>query len=271
MQNSDPTSTRKQTRQHGVFVRSSPGIQSLDRGMQLLRAFLGGATHLTNAELAERCALPRSTVSRLTRTLVDNRFLEYDAKQSVYRLAPVFLSFGACYHQGHTDMAAVLPLVQDTAEREAVNISLAVRDGVHMVYLASFRYDQGPIQRVVNTGFRVPIEHFASGHALIAASPPKAQEQLFEQLGVLHGRDWPAQLKRIELSIAQYQTHGFCTLDSVPGLAAVATALRTADDSLCALVVTATRPANAHTAPTRDLPGLLQSLTQAMQARWGHA
>ena len=35
-------------------VRSTGGSQSLERGMRLLRAFLTGASELTNAELAER-------------------------------------------------------------------------------------------------------------------------------------------------------------------------------------------------------------------------
>lgn len=267
MRNHEGASTRAQTKQSGMFVRSTAGSQSLERGMRLLRTFLGGATHLTNAELAERCDLPRPTVSRLTRSLVDGGFLEFDAEQSVYRLAPVCLSLGASYRQGRTEFEAVMPLLRETAQRESVNVGLLVRDGVHMVYLASFREGRGPVRRVVNTGGRIPIENYASGHALIAAMPPAAQTRLLDQLANAYGKGWPALRNRIQQSIAQYQRLGYCTLDSVPGLVALATALRTADDSLCALVLTKQANEAQCTPPNKQLEVLL-SLAREMQQAW---
>ena len=67
-------STRARTLATGTFVRSTKGSQSLERGLALLRAFRTGTLALSNAELAERCQLPRPTVSRLTRSLVDAGF-----------------------------------------------------------------------------------------------------------------------------------------------------------------------------------------------------
>jgi hypothetical protein len=67
-------STRARTQATGTFVRSTPGSHSLERGLALLRAFRHGVDVLTNAELADRAQLPRPTVSRLTRSLVDAGF-----------------------------------------------------------------------------------------------------------------------------------------------------------------------------------------------------
>lgn len=268
MRNHEKTSTRAQTRQSGVFVRSTGGSQSLERGMRLLRAFLGGATELTNAELAERCDLPRPTVSRLTRSLVDGGFLEYDSEQSVYRLAPVCLSLSASYHQSHTECASVLPLLRETAQRESVNIGLLVNDGVHMVYLASFREGRGPIKRLVNTGSRIPIESYASGHALIAAMQPATQKQLLDRLAEAHGAAWPPLRKRIQQSITQYKRLAYCTLDSVPGLIALARAVRAPDGALCVVVLTMTQADDGHEKPIAKLAKMLQSLVQAMEKTW---
>lgn len=239
--------------------------------MRLLRAFLGGTTELTNAELAERCGLPRPTVSRLTRSLVDGGFLEFDAEQSVYRLAPVFLSLSASYHLSHAEGAAVLPLLRETAQRESVNIGLLVRDGVHMVYLASFREGRGPVRRVVNTGSRIPIENYASGHALIAAMQPAAQAQLLDRLADAHGTAWPAQRKRIQQSIAQYNRLGYCTLNSVPGLMVVASALRPPDGSLCAVVLTTAQTDEGHDTLIDKLAESLQNLAHQMKATWNRS
>lgn len=268
MRNHEPSSTRAQTKQSGVFVRSTGGSQSLERGMRLLRAFLTGASELTNAELAERCDLPRPTVSRLTRSLVDGGFLEFDAKQSLYRLAPIFLSLSASYHQGHGEFAAVLPLLKETARRESVNASLLVRNGMHMVYLASFREGRGPIRRMVDTGSRIPIESYASGHALIAAMQQVARTQLLDQLANAHEAGWPQLRKRIDKSIAQYKRLGYCTLESVPGLFAFATALRTPGESLCALVLTSSQTRDANGAVPVDLPSVLLNLAQEVKQSW---
>lgn len=266
MRNHDIPSTRAQTRQSGQFVRSTPGSQSLARGMRLLRAFLGGATQLTNAELAERCALPRPTVSRLTRALVEGGFLEFDVAQSVYRLSPVHLSLAAIYQQDHPAFAQALPLLRESARKASVNLGLLVRDGLQMVYLASYREAGGPVRRLVGTGSRIPIERYASGHALIADLPPAAREALLAQLAEVHGQTWPRLARQIQRSIAQCQRQGHCTFQSVPGLWAMATALRAPDGTPCALVLTV--PADGAGAPATRWPRLLKSLARDVQARW---
>ena len=48
----------------------SPANRSLERGIEILRAFRPGSELLANGDLAERTGLSRSTVSRLTQTLV---------------------------------------------------------------------------------------------------------------------------------------------------------------------------------------------------------
>ena len=49
---------------------SSPANRSLERGVEILRAFRPGSALLGNGDLAERTGLSRATVSRLTQTLV---------------------------------------------------------------------------------------------------------------------------------------------------------------------------------------------------------
>ena len=54
--------------------RRTPGAvlnRSLERGLLLLRAFGPGADTLGNSDLVGRTGLPKATVSRLARTLVE--------------------------------------------------------------------------------------------------------------------------------------------------------------------------------------------------------
>src|SRR4051794_31528785 len=78
----------------------SPTNRSLERGIELLRAFRQGSELLGNGELAERTGLSKSTVSRLTQTLVGTGMLQLDRERRAYRLAPAVLSLGHAMRSG---------------------------------------------------------------------------------------------------------------------------------------------------------------------------
>jgi DNA-binding IclR family transcriptional regulator len=79
---------------------SSPSNRSLERGVEILRAFRPGSELLGNGELAERTGLPKSTVSRLTQTLVAVGMLQAESALRAYRLAPAVLSLGHAMRTG---------------------------------------------------------------------------------------------------------------------------------------------------------------------------
>ena len=56
--------------------------RSLERGIEILRAFRPGSDLLGNGELAERTGLSPATVSRLTQTLVGAGLLEHDRRRA---------------------------------------------------------------------------------------------------------------------------------------------------------------------------------------------
>jgi len=113
------TSSRQRSRATGRFIRETPGSRSLERGLALLRAFRQGGPALTNADLAERVGLPRPTVSRLTRSLVDSGFLSFDFEQRAYRLTPVYLSLALVYRDDFPELDLALPAMRAVAEMVA--------------------------------------------------------------------------------------------------------------------------------------------------------
>src|SRR5690349_11044042 len=76
------------------------GNRSLERGIEILRAFRPGVDTIGNGEIAERTGLPRSTVSRLTKTLVEFGMLDEVRAERSYRLAASVLSFGHAVRMG---------------------------------------------------------------------------------------------------------------------------------------------------------------------------
>lgn len=59
-----------------MFVRDTPGVRSLERGLQLLRAFRPGITSLSNAELAERVGSTGPSCWRRVRQLEEAGILK---------------------------------------------------------------------------------------------------------------------------------------------------------------------------------------------------
>src|SRR4051794_8527803 len=74
--------------------------RSLERGMEILRAFRPGSALLGNSEIAERTGLSPATVSRLTQTLVVAGMLAHDRSARAYRLAAPVLSLAHAMRTG---------------------------------------------------------------------------------------------------------------------------------------------------------------------------
>lgn len=63
-------------------------IQVVSRAFDIVRCFEGRSIRLGNRDIADRCGLPRSTVSRLTLTLTQIGQLIYLPQEQKYALGP---------------------------------------------------------------------------------------------------------------------------------------------------------------------------------------
>src|SRR4051812_32005033 len=100
----------------------SPANRSLERGIDILRSFRPGSELLGNAELAERTQLSRSTVSRLTQTLVGAASLQVEPQSRAYPLAPAVLSLAHAMRSGSTVLAIAAPHMRATAQAHGINV-----------------------------------------------------------------------------------------------------------------------------------------------------
>ncbi len=203
-------SSRRRTRESGSFVRDTPGSRSLSRGLLLLRAFRGGITALSNAELAAFSGLPRSTVSRLTRTLVDAGFLDYHIASATYRLGPPLWTLGANVRSGARILKLALPHMRGVADRLSTNVGLAVEDWGDMVYLDSIRRNRLGLFRRALPGMRIPVAETALGRAWLAALDEHDRQASLRLLSRRYGDDWPPLATQIRASIAQVDEAGWC-------------------------------------------------------------
>jgi len=203
----------------------SPANRSLERGIELLRAFRPGSTLLGNAELAERTGLSRSTVSRLAQTLVGAGMLQTDPRTRAFRLAPAVLSLAHAMRAGSPLLAVAAPLMRSTAEAHKINVGLATADRDEMVYLESIRYNRRPTLRAVVSGQRVPMELTSLGRAWLAQAPEATRRALLAHFRRVRGLQWKALGPEVLAAIQSVNETGWCAASWQPEVVAVATPL----------------------------------------------
>lgn len=78
----------------GTGMEDGKVIQVVSRAFDILRCFENRSMRLGNGEIADRCGLPRSTVSRLTLTLTRIGQLSYLPQELKYALGPHAIALG---------------------------------------------------------------------------------------------------------------------------------------------------------------------------------
>jgi DNA-binding IclR family transcriptional regulator len=156
-------------------------IQVVSRAFDILRCFEGHEVRLGNLDIASRCSLPRSTVSRLTHTLTRMGQLVYLPHDQKYRLGPGALAMSTSMARGLQFRGLIRRHLQDVADRFPGVIGFVVPDRFHMVYLeyASTEYAVG---LDCSTGTRLSIARTAAGHAYVAALDVPAAEALLADM-----------------------------------------------------------------------------------------
>lgn len=218
----------------------SPGNRSLERGIEILRAFRPGSEVLGNGELAERTGLSRATVTRLAQTLTGAGYLQADRATRAYRLAPAVLSLSHAMKTGSTLLKIAAPLMRALAESQRINVGLAAPDRDEMVYLESIRYSRRVALRKVVSGQRVPMELTSLGRAYLATLADAQRKDLLAFFKRKHGAQWPHIAKAIELASVEIAANGYCAVSWQPEVVALATPLRLVDATYVLNVSTST-------------------------------
>ncbi len=209
----------------GRATGGSPSNRSLERGIEVLRAFRPGSELLGNGELAERTGLPKSTVSRLTQTLVGMGMLQAEPALRAYRLAPAVLSLAHAMRTGSRVLSVAAPMMQKLAERDRLNVGLAAPDRDEMVYLESIRYSRRVALRNVVSGQRIPMELTSLGRAYLATLPEPERAALMQAFRRRRPAQWPALKAEIHAAVDQVRAQGYCAASWQPEIVALASPL----------------------------------------------
>ena len=188
-------------------------VTALARGLKVLSAFRSRDRMLGNQELARRCGLPKSTISRLTYTLTKQGFLEpaQDAHgNSGYRLGSAVLALGSAMLARMDMRQLARPPMQVLADETQAMVSLGMRDRLSMIYVENCR-SESALTLSLDVGSRIPLATTAMGRAYLAVCDARERQDLMERLRELDEVGWPRLREGIEASLAQYAELGCCT------------------------------------------------------------
>lgn len=151
-------------------------VTALSRGLDVLACFRSFDVALGNAELAQRCGLPKSTVSRLTHTLTELGYLRLDAQAAKYRLGSSALTLAPAAREGADVLEVVRPHMRALADLSQGVASLILRDRDRMLIFENWQSESYLTLRVA-VGTRISGLSTAAGRAYLHALAPGEQRQ----------------------------------------------------------------------------------------------
>ncbi len=193
-------------------VEGSPGddrqfVTALARGLEVLSSFRARDRGLGNQELARRCGLPKSTVSRLTHTLTRLGYLTLDADSGKYRLGSATLALGSTALARMDVRQTARPLMQHLADASASMVSLGMRDRLSMIYVENCR-SASALTLSLDVGSRIPLATTAMGRAYLSILGAAERQAIFDDLAALDDLAWPALRRGIDQALEQVRTLG---------------------------------------------------------------
>lgn len=185
-------------------------IGALARGVQILSCFREDTPWLGNQEIAKRCGLPRSTVSRFTYTLTKIDCLELDTRSGKYRLGSRVLSLGHTMLAGFDVATRLLPHMQRLAETTDALVTLSTCVDSSMVCIAAAR-SAACLAPPIEPGTHLSVATTALGRAYLASASRSERDRLLKHLARAKASSWQALEKDLEACFREYARHGYCT------------------------------------------------------------
>ena len=152
-------------------------VQSLARGLAVIRAFDAENPELSLSEVARRADMPRAAARRFLRTLETLGYVRGDGR--AFALTPRVLELGFSYLSALSLPEIVQPHLERLSREVDESVSAAVLDGTEIVYIARV-----PTRRIMSVritiGTRFPAYATSMGRVLLAGLPESEADAALE-------------------------------------------------------------------------------------------
>ena len=201
-------------------------VQSLERGLAVIRAFDAGHPELTLSEVARICDLTRAAARRFLLTLADLGYVRTDGR--MFSLTARVLELGYAFLSSLSLPEVAEPHLERLVAEVHESSSVSVLDGDDIVYVA--RVPTSRIMTVaINVGTRFPAYATSMGRVLVAALPDDQIEAYLNRvrLSRLTNRTVPT-VAALRAELRKVRRQGFAVVDQEleEGLRAIAAPIR---------------------------------------------
>jgi IclR family pca regulon transcriptional regulator len=258
-----------------VVESSGAFVQSLERGLAVIRAFDAEHPELTLSEVARITGLTRASVRRFLHTLVDLGYMRTDGRR--FTLRPKILELGYAYLSSLTLPEVAMPHLEKLVEQVHESSSVCVLDGDEVVYVA--RVPTKRIMRIaISVGTRFPAYATSMGRVLLAG---QSDEWLAGYLATADLRPLTrftiADPRRLHAELLDIRAQGYALVDQEleEGLRSIAAPIRDSDGRPLAAVNVSAHASRGSTdevkaaflAPLLDTAGRIEGDLRAIGAR----
>jgi len=241
-------------------ARDGDYVQSLERGLSVIRAFDADHPKLTLSEVATSTGLSRAAARRFLRTLVQLGYMRSDGSR--FTLRPKVLELGYAYLSSLTLPEVAMPHLEQLVEQVHESSSVSELDGDEVIYIARV-----PTKRImtvtISVGTRFPAYATSMGRVMLAAQSEERLDTYLNDTSLRgltgHTITNPGALRQ---ELRKIKAQGWAIVDQEleEGLRSVAAPIRDADGQVVAAVNVSTH------AGRRTLDSIVDDLLQPLLA-----
>ncbi|MFC6021262.1 IclR family transcriptional regulator [Plantactinospora solaniradicis] len=214
--------------------RSPEFVQSLERGLAVIRAFDAEHPELTLSDVARAADLTRAAARRFLLTLVELGYVRSDGR--LFALRPRILELGYAYLSSLNLPEVALPHLESLVAQVHESCSVSVLDGDEVVYIARV-----PTHRImtiaISVGTRFPAYATSMGRVLLAAQPEQWLDGYLARTELRPmTRRTITDPERLRSTLHRVRSQGFALVDQEleEGLRSIAVPIRRPDGSVAA-------------------------------------
>ncbi|MEU1173521.1 IclR family transcriptional regulator domain-containing protein [Streptomyces microflavus] len=214
----------------------APFVQSLERGLDVLRTLTDASCGLTLAETAKRTGMTRAAARRFLLTLVELGYARFDGRE--FSLRPRVLELGRAYLSSLRLPDVAQPALERLASEVRETTSLTVLDGDEIVYVArvhGFRI----LTVSITVGTRFPAYATSTGRVLLAGLEDSALDAYLTRVDLRpYTAGTTTSRERLVQEIHRVRCQGWAIVDQEleQGLRSVAAPVRDAEGRTIAAV-----------------------------------
>ncbi|MEN3297510.1 MAG: IclR family transcriptional regulator, pca regulon regulatory protein [Burkholderiales bacterium] len=200
-------------------------LESLSKGLALLRLFATGVPSMTIQEVAAELDVTRAAARRLLLTLEHHGYVTQNGR--LFSITPRVIELGYAYFASMDLPTLAKPAMRELADTVKETCSLGVLDGEFVAMIAR-EEPQRLLRLDLGVGRRLPAYVHSLGRQLLAALDDATLEQYLKSADIRKLTPLTVSKAALERSLKQIRNDGYCVVvdEIVEGIGGVSVPVR---------------------------------------------